>query len=153
MPVTLGSVTDITRLLLTWGCREVQDENVLGVSLTTVARGKERRGFFSLVLQCQGGKRETLSTSGRSVSLVCSSRVNHGEHSFYRVRRNKNELILMEILPLDTAQGYRILAANRAKPLVGHSSVCLLSFRFDFFFFFGGARGFVKLFPDFKIST
>lgn len=108
--MTLSSVTDITQLLLTLGCHEVQDENVFGVSLTTVSRRKERQGFFSLVLQYQWWEvGDVVHFRKIRVTLVCSSWVNHGEHSFYRVSRNKDELILMEIPPLDT--GHKVMGS------------------------------------------
>lgn len=52
--------------------------------------------------------RDTVQLRKVCVTFVCSSRVNHKDCSFYRVSRNKNE-ILMEILPLDIVTRFQDL--------------------------------------------
>lgn len=66
----------------------------------------------------------------------------------------KVKLTLMEILPLDTVLSFRILTANRTKPLVQHFSLLLISglFLFYFFSFLEGVRGFT-IFLDYKMNT
>lgn len=97
--MTLGSVNATPQRLLISGCHEVRVENVFGVSLTTVAL-ETRGGFLFLGPTVSGVGSERHCPLQKNLCHSCLLIL--GKHSFYRVSRNRNELILMEILPLDT---------------------------------------------------